>query len=326
MVQPTLRSVGAIAPKSDPLRVIYVAGLGRSGSTVLAAILGNHPEMFAAGELCNLPHLGWVNDEYCACGNRPSECTFWQQVRRQWSRRVGADDPAKLAALARQFEVPKGWQGRPRRENGASSPPFRAYAGQTLALLEAIRQTSGRPIIVDASKSIWRAQALCSIPGIDLRVIHLVRDGRGVAWSLKKRLTKDPKAGVVNPKKPRKAWRSAVSWIRVNLRIESLLNRSPVKRFVRVRYEDCVSDPGGVLEQIGRLAEVDLAGLARAVHAGQPLDMGHMIAGNRLRMAGQVRLRLDGEWVQKMSRLDRWVCWVMSGWLLKRYGYQRRAA
>src|SRR3712207_8630396 len=47
---------------------------------------------------------------------------------------------------------------------------------------------SGKPVIVDSSKSPARALALGMVPGIDLYVVHLVRDGRGVATSLRKTL------------------------------------------------------------------------------------------------------------------------------------------
>jgi len=49
----------------------------------------------------------------------------------------------------------------------------------------------------------------------------------------------------------------------------------------------------------------------------------HTIAGNRMRMAGRVRLRADVEWQEKMSPWDRWLCWTLAGWKLRQYGYEK---
>ncbi len=66
---------------SKPIRVIYVVGAGRSGSTLLDTILGNHEYIESVGELINSPRA-WSNpDEYCACGIQAGVCDFWRQVR-----------------------------------------------------------------------------------------------------------------------------------------------------------------------------------------------------------------------------------------------------
>ena len=314
------------ATEANPIRVLYIMGVGRSGSTFLAAVLGNHPQLINIGEIYDLARQGWLKDEYCACGLRPSQCGYWRAIRQQWARRVGADDVEGFVRLADQFEPSKHWQARLMRESRAPSPEFRQYARQTVALLEAIRQVSARPVVVDSSKRASRAYALSLMSQVDLRLIHLVRDGRGVAWSKQKKLEQDPKGGVGSLQKPHKAWRSTLGWIRGNLRAELVRRRLGADRTLRIRYEDCVTQPGKVLTDIGRLLDIDFEEVARSIAAGKPLGVGHMITGNRLRMAGQVRVKPDIEWITGMSRFDRWVCWALSGWLLRRYGYQKRPA
>src|SRR5437773_1697066 len=50
------------------VRVIYIMGAGRSGSTLLDTILASHPEVVGVGELVNLHSAGWTAKEICACG------------------------------------------------------------------------------------------------------------------------------------------------------------------------------------------------------------------------------------------------------------------
>jgi hypothetical protein len=93
-----------------PVKVLKVAGLGRSGSTILDVVLGNHPQIESVGEVGNLIRTGWISREslrgidpkrirrpLCTCGRRldvpyveaPEEaCPFWSGVRREWVERT----------------------------------------------------------------------------------------------------------------------------------------------------------------------------------------------------------------------------------------------
>ena len=59
-------------------------------------------------------------------------------------------------------------------------------------LYRAIAAVSGADVVVDASKSTAQLFALRRIDGLDLRVLNLVRDSRGVANSWNK-------SGIVKP-------------------------------------------------------------------------------------------------------------------------------
>jgi len=68
----------------EPLRLVYIAGVARSGSTVLDSILGNHPLIQSVGELARLASDGWVQNFYCSCGKPSQECPFWVAVHEAW--------------------------------------------------------------------------------------------------------------------------------------------------------------------------------------------------------------------------------------------------
>ena len=72
----------------EPVRVLFIVGCGRSGSTILDTVLGNHAAIESVGEACHLAEKAWLSeDTYCACGKLGRECDFWAEVRRCWNRR-----------------------------------------------------------------------------------------------------------------------------------------------------------------------------------------------------------------------------------------------
>jgi hypothetical protein len=91
-----------------------------------------------------------------------------------------------------------------------------------------------------------------------------------------------------------------------------------------VRYEDFAADPGATLQQVGRLTGLDFSSLARSLESGDPLSPQHNIAGNRVRMDGAIRLRLDERWKTNLSAADRRIFNALAGRALRRFGYSLR--
>jgi hypothetical protein len=310
------------AAEAGAIKVLMVIGVGRSGSTVLDIVLGNQPEIESAGELINIARSGWINNEYCACGRRVQECDYWNAVRQALEERTGPFDPADHLRLQREFE-------RARRlfhllsVLRRPSEDFRRYGEQTLAIYQAILQVGQRPLIVDSSKNALRALALSFVRGLDVYVVHLVRDARGVTWSLRKPYRRDDAAGVQRDMPPRPAWRTALMWTWGNTVAAWVSRRFPRERRRLLRYEDFLSDPEHALAGLGRFLGVEMGGLGTRVVNGDLMSAGHNIAGNRLRMQGSVRLRPDFEWRGRLSGMDRATVWTLAWPLLLWYGYRR---
>jgi hypothetical protein len=301
------------------IRVVYITGFGRSGSTVLNITLGQHEDVIATGELGNLSRRVWHNDEFCSCGVRVRSCPFWSTAVGNMAERV--DTPLeRLRTLQSRYEslafmaaTVQGWPVRTGR--------FRDYRELTLQSLEAVRSISGRPIVVDSSKLPTRAFALSLIPEIDLRVVHLVRDGRGVAWSLRKPYAKDEQAGFERALAPRPVLRTALRWATMNLAAEQVCRRLGARRSLRVRYEDFVTDPRAALRTIGETISVDLTEVGERLVTGAPFDPGHQVAGNQLRMSRAIKLQFDQEWTTKMPGRQKALFQSVCGPLQRRYGY-----
>jgi hypothetical protein len=336
-----------------PVKVLKITGLGRSGSTILDVVLGNHPDIESVGEVGNVIRNGWISREslreidpsklrvpICTCGKRldvlyvdaPDEaCPFWSSVRREWVERADGESIESYPKLQNDFELKRRWSRygldplpRLLYERRRPSASLRSYARLTRTFFESIRAVSGKPVIVDSSKSPARALAIGMVPGVDLYVVHLVRDGRGVMISLRKTFKKDLQAGIMWDHKGHPMWKTAVRWMVLNLASEWICSQLGPKRTMRLRYEDFVADPKSALKRIGSLIEVDLRDVADAASSGKPMQAGHNIGGNRTKKSGAITLRPDAqEWRTALSPTEQLLSWMSMGWLMRRYGYDR---
>jgi hypothetical protein len=62
------------------LKVLYIAGVGRSGSTLLERVLGAMPGAVNGGELNAIFSRVAAQNQRCGCGEPFSECPFWTAV------------------------------------------------------------------------------------------------------------------------------------------------------------------------------------------------------------------------------------------------------
>jgi hypothetical protein len=333
------------AQNGNSVNLLYIVGTGRSGSTILDIVLGNHPDIESTGELGILSRTGWVGQEsaheiederrrlpVCTCGKRfdaptnfAEACPFWSSVRREWRKRAGQDDIEGYPALVEAFDRYRYWP-RLLREGRKPSSRFRAYARLTRTMFESVHAVSGKPLIVDSSKHAPRALALTMMPGIDLHLVHLVRDPRAVAASRKKFLRKDIEAGIWWDHKSEPVWKSSMRWVQQNLMSEWACAQLDAERVLRIRHEDFLEDPRGMLDRIGALIGFDLSGLAEATLSGETMQVGHLVGGNRVRRAKKVVLQPDKqEWREKLSAGERRTSETTTAWLMRRYGYKRES-
>jgi hypothetical protein len=301
--------------------VAYIIGSGHSGTTLLDQAIGGTPKAFSTGELRCFWHKGWLEGRLCGCQRPVRNCPFWEEVA---SIAFGEDvDRAVLTAALAQDEI---LRTRPRELArllaGAWSPQHALYARCLTALYAAISQASGCEVIVDSSKVLPDALVMSRVPELDLRVIHIVRDPRGVAFSWAKHRTdmSDPERRLTT--KRHGVGASTAMWAARNLGAEALRRRLPEDRFIQIRYEDLVSAPARTLEDVN-----SMLGLPTPEHAVESeilLRPNHTVAGNRTRfLEGPVALRRDEEWRDGLSAAHRRLVTALAAPLMGRYGYRR---
>ena len=89
----------------------YILAASHSGSTLLAMLLGAHPEVCSVGELKISPTaLGDPRQYRCSCGQRITACTFWKHVGAAMKVRGHQFDVTNARTLPVDIEVTRGFE------------------------------------------------------------------------------------------------------------------------------------------------------------------------------------------------------------------------
>jgi hypothetical protein len=342
---PTPDQTGAMEPPADPpdsepgavTRVLYLGGLGRSGTTLLERLLGELPGAVSLGEVAHLWERGVVDGERCGCGKAFHDCAFWNEAGRRafggWDHfdverlralRATVDRTRYIPALARR-RLPAATRGR-----------LDAYVSHYVRLYRAVAELSGARVVIDSSKHAslafclrWAAADLRPGAGgpLDLRVLHVVRDSRAVAYSWTKKVRR-PEA-MAGSEEFMAQWspaKAAAYWNAENGAF-ALLARRGVPT-MRVRYEEFLRTPVPSLRRIAEFAGVtadDAAMAFLAVADGgvtARLSANHSASGNPMRFqTGPILLRRDDTWRTRLAPADRRRVTALTYPLLRRYGY-----
>ena len=307
----------------DGQPVLYVAGMGRSGSTLLERAVSQLPGACGVGETVYMWERGVVNDERCGCGHSFHECPFWSAVGESafggWDR----VDTTRVRELQRTVDDVK---YVPRMLAGARGRAFRSRAAEYLDFYErlyaGVREVSGCDLVVDSSKITSLAYLLDRSPAVDLRMVHILRDPRAVAYSWTK-VVRRPEVTSEEAYMPRysPAYMGAL-YSGHHVLLETLRLRGVPT--LTVRYEDFAEAP---LEAVRRVAE--FAGLAFDPRSVFPTDehtlrLGtvHTASGNPSRFrTGDVEVRRDDSWVEAMPTRQKAVVSALTAPLLAAYGY-----
>lgn len=300
---------------NQPVKVLYIMGSGRSGSTVLDMALGSVPTIVSAGELANLHFRTNLELEYCSCGRVIASCPFWSQVMARLESQSDFSNQ-RYALLQQRYER---LRSLPRLISAhiEEDADFRWYLQRSAIIFRTIADIAGARVVVDSSKSPTRALALSRVPGIKLVPVHLVADPCGVVWSLRRAWAVDPTAGIQHTLKPVSTARAAAGWLATNWAAEYVKRRLPGALFLR--YEDFAAAPTAVVERILHAAAIDYpaGGLPEIIEPGKL----HVAAGNRVRRQDKVVIRMDDAWMRKMPTGKKRLVRLIDFPLMAKYGY-----
>jgi hypothetical protein len=325
------------SPSPAPTRLIYLLAASHSGSTLLAQLLGSHPEVCTVGEL-KATSLGDPERYRCSCGALIKQCPFWARVRDSMGRRDIDFDITRAETDIRTGATPyvrrllrplhRGPAFEAARDLAlALSPAWRAalprIQRRSAALAATVCEVTGKRMIVDSSKIGLRLKYLLRTPGLDVRVIRLIRDGRGVA------LTYVDPARFADAKDPglrgggmgadRDAERlsmadAAREWRRSNEEAEAVLSGLDRSRWTEARYEDLCTKPREVLSRLFSflgIAELDI-----------DTKQERHVVGNGMRLDWQGDIRLDESWRSELRPEHLREFQGVAGDLNRRYGYR----
>ncbi len=303
--------------QKEPL-VVFLAGAGRSGSTLLGDAMGQMPGCIHVGELrFLLEDVAW-HDRTCGCGRLLGDCSMWRDVRSvafgHEADDLDLEEVVRFSLSALRYR-PRALLGlsRQARSTEPIDQSAKRYADALRRLYLAVASVTDSRIIVDSSKIAMHVYLGALSAGVRSHVVHLVRDVRAIAYSWRRSSIDGVAFGPIQ---------ASASWVVSNLAVGGLQARLGASGYTLVRYEDFIRDPGDTLSKIA--AAIGLPGAPLPLIGASTLRVGinHTVAGNPSRFKnGDIELVADDEWRRRIGVGDRLLATLPGALLLKRYGY-----
>lgn len=326
--KPVLAADRGLVEGALPVRkVLYIAGWGRSGTTILDNILGEIDGFFSAGEVTYLWSRGLLRGFRCGCGAPLRDCEIWGRVLEYpfEGGRIGDLDPKKVCSWQqRDLRIRHTWRVLREARTASMSSSVGRYRKLLEAVYSAIAEVTGARVIVDSSKRPSDAALLPSLRTIEPHLLHMVRDPRAVAYSWQRRKMqpgfREPREMVIHS-----AWGSTAHWMTWNAAASAVRRRMPSS--MQLRYEELVAAPRRTINSITEMVGENRRSLPFIDDATVVLGDNHTVSGNPSRFErGQISIRSDDEWITNQRRTDRWLTSTMALPRLGHYGYRLHAA
>jgi hypothetical protein len=288
-----------------------------SGATLFALLVNRHSAIECNGETFPFSPRD-LKDYDCTCGEFQQSCEFfrqacahmWRDEMGDWDRSVFCQIPdlsghstlnrllrsgnpisttaRSVARRARVFQ---------RREGRFVEAHLRFYE-QALAY-------SGRKLYLDGTKSIRRAQLFLENTQKEVRIVHLIRDGRAFANSYRKNRHMGME---VLPE-------AANNWIDYIRRVDELAARSGKVQVVSLRYEDLCRTPESFFRKLFDFLALPYEDVLRRAREEQ-----HVL-GNRMRRKFSGEVKEDESWKDEIEASDQRKLTEMMKLQLTRFDY-----
>jgi Sulfotransferase domain len=290
---------------NSSVKVIYVGGYARSGSTLIGRVLGEPPGMVCVGETRFLWSRGLINNVGCGCGQPFRSCPFWGAVGDEAFGGWNQVDAEEMTELDRVTNLPQAlpFYWAPWLKPGIDEK-IGDYAAILSKLYAAIKRVSGANVIIEISKDPTLACLLTRIPGSDVRVIHLVRDSRAVAYSWTRKRRMPSPIGDEEFMSRASPTETAIKWSAWNAGCYIL--RAAKFPYQKISYEDFVADPRAILDRLSVFAGEETISSASQLR-GTEVRLGdhHIFSGNPMRAhTGWLPVRLDTEWQTQLPKSE----------------------
>lgn len=275
--------------KMERIPVVYILGSGHCGSTLLNLLLNAHPSMVGLSELVSFQnHLHPGQDEVL------TDQELWVKIKKRFEQ---------IAPQGQFIEI------------DLSTPSLKQILGNSLPtrwvndnyfLLRSVLDVMEEEVAVDASKGVRRLLGLEKTGMYDFRVIHLVRNGRAVVHSYRK--------------KGYSFLSSFRRWFIPAVFTRRMMSPELRNATLTVKYEDLCDAPERVLETICRHIHLPYSGKMLSWRSGPYIGVG----GNRM---GSTRsgteIRKDEGWKSEGLSLDAVLfSLLLGGWVNGWYGYK----
>lgn len=275
--------------------IVYVAGYGRSGSTVLDAMLGAAPGSFGMGEVAVLFEVASGRSRRlsrCTCSRLLHDCPIWGEVLARIERDWIYGDLVDAANITRSQDTSK---VRSSQKLGLATE---AYSELWSLVLKTLQERTGAQLLIDSSKTATRR---CSTRPLRIAqttpfrvvMVHMVRDPAAVTWSVMKGSNRRLERREQSARQHLPITRSLIGRYQANRHARQAMERIDG---MTLRYEDLCRDPVTALSAVSALVGLDPEPILERMYNGGRFGADHGVSGNRVRREGFVRIAIDDEW------------------------------
>lgn len=278
-------------------RLLYLTSSSYSGSTLFTFLVNQHPDIFTIGEL-----EGWDygNEKYrCSCGELIETCPFFTNMGSVFNQhglifgtrhfgtklKLSNNDTINRYLTSSiphlDFSLLEKARDLAVRHIPGFSKIIKNTKQSNKLFIESALNYSGAKVFVDATKNPYRLRMLKDIDGIDLQVLYMVRDVRGVVASNVRKKGISIKA-------------ATLKWLREQRNILRVLDEFPDA--MRLYYEDMCIDPVATLSHI-----YAGMGLDNCIFSGDVRSGDHHILGNAMRVTNVNEIHLDERWRNELD-------------------------
>ncbi len=296
--------------------LLYILSPSFSGSTLLTFMLATHPEIATVGEL-KASAIGDVESYRCSCGALLKQCDFWREAKAGMKKsgvKFDFDDfgthftsgPAwfrRLVRLGARNALLSQSSSQLLRIMPFCRSRLERIVDQNRILIDLIASVQGGRVFLDASKDPERLTQLLLSKRWKIRVVHLLRDGRGVANSYRKHHNVDMKS-------------AAAEWLRTERACVRVAARMARQDVLTVKYEDVCREPQRVLDEI-----FSFAALARSGSVNGAVVRPLHVLGNAMRLNSRKPILLDETWGAELLPSDLKVFEAIAGDQNRSRGY-----
>ncbi|MDT0606241.1 sulfotransferase [Croceitalea rosinachiae] len=273
---------------SNRVSLIYLLGAGRSGTTLLATVLNNHPKIKTLGEMHQFfEHL--EHSRPCSCGVPLNVCDNWSPIIEELG--YTKKDVVDIIKLTKKKQ---------KHKNILTLLLFNKSQPEYIkiqnSIFEKINNKLGDKWLLDSSKYIARYLMLKQSEINKIKGIYMVRDVRGVINSFSKKVqtTKTPVSTIVY-------------YYLINFfgQIVCWLDKDVIK----VKYENFTENTEETLVEIyNHIFDLDLQGY----QLEETYEIPHIVGGNRLKSSGKIRIKIDDKWKKNISRPKQIIYYILS--------------
>ncbi|MEM6338997.1 MAG: hypothetical protein AAF673_03620 [Pseudomonadota bacterium] len=285
------------------VKIIYIAGYGRSGSTLIDRFISSNISATGCGELARLffhAHQESVLG-LCSCKSPYVKCPLWGPLLEKIRRHPLGGSFEELDRLTQKIETT-----HPKKLDVSLSFEFYKYKWLWQTVFSYIQKKTGNKVVLDSSKTTprgggFRPFYLSKILDSKVLMLHLTRHPTAVLNSVSKGSNKrleDKRESDDN--KQIRLMKSWFSW-RGSNNIAYWLGRQKFIYRVGVNYEKFCESPESfkatLINTVEELwPETSQIGSSSKIYNAEIDNVDHGVGGNRMRRNKVHSIQIDNQW------------------------------